>query len=172
LVEVESTTRINYEGETPTLEKVDFEEPEMVWDDDEMRAFYEELPDLTKTVPLQYLGSRYRKMMKEKAQKKSEDEDEKQQKSPKKDESKEPSSPKQEQGKEKSKKTDSTKTDGKKPGDVEEKGGDEDGKEKEPKGKVAKLQDFLQKLSTCINKDLIDEAAGEERLNLSFLIPP
>ncbi|CAI7777431.1 unnamed protein product [Closterium sp. NIES-54] len=134
-------------------------EPLPLWDDDETRVFYEDLPDLKLFVPAVLLGDGGGKGGKGSGD----------------GEEKESEEGEGKEEKEKEKETETDKEKGKEKGkekDKEEKGKDKDkGKEKEKekegekeKEKVkgveaAKLDDLLQRLPSCVSRDLIDQLA-------------
>ncbi|CAI5470093.1 unnamed protein product [Closterium sp. Yama58-4] len=116
-------------------------EPLPLWDDDETRVFYEDLPDLKLFVPAVLLGDGGGKGGKGDGEEKESEEGEgKEEKEKGKEKGKEKDKDEKEKGKEKEKES-------------------EKEKEKVKGVEAAKLDDLLQRLPSCVSRDLIDQLA-------------
>ncbi|CAI6011271.1 unnamed protein product [Closterium sp. NIES-65] len=126
-------------------------EPLPLWDDDETRVFYEDLPDLKLFVPAVLLGDGGGKGGKGDGEEKESEEGE----------GKEEKEKDKEKGKEKGKEKDKEEKEKGKEKDKEKGKEKESEKEKEKvKGvEAAKLDDLLQRLPSCVSRDLIDQLA-------------
>ncbi|GJP58575.1 hypothetical protein CLOP_g453 [Closterium sp. NIES-67] len=132
-----------------------------LWDDDETRAFYENLPDLKLFVPAVLLGDGGGKGGKgagDGEEKESEEGEGKEEKEKEKGKEKEKEREKEEKEKEKEKEKDKEKEKEKE----KEKGKEKDKEKEKEKEKVkgveaAKLDDLLQRLPSCVSRDLIDQ---------------